>query len=255
MSKKKLRGKGKKDERLQAQQQTIDEQAAEIEKLRAQLAGKAEQSESESNAFTGAPGKVRRRQVRARAYDMYVAMGGKTIEQQLRNIHHRSRAYSSQLKASEKGMHEGGWGENVTHYEDRMSGSLLARLIKEKTKLMDICLSEAQTDADECEELGADFEQDASEQKPEPATDAPRLKFTDEEKAEVIKWVKAGAKGEEPPLAAEVGRALDWCLENPLHMPEDLVQLMMTVQAINAEREQMAKGDQWYAPAPEAAKA
>ena len=244
MSKFKPRGKGKKDVRIGQLEEVIEKQQEQIAALTAKLEGG--ETDSSSNVFTAAPGKVRRRQIRARAYTLYRGMGGDAIDQGLRNAYQKGRCYNAQLRASEYNNPDAGYGDNITAYEDRMSHSTTARLSKEKRALMDLCLKEAEIDAKECEELGADYEKEENSdpivQEAQRAAEQgePRLNFTKEEEDTLIEWLEGGQQGVEPPIGEDIKRAIMYCNVYPERMPQELVMLTLRIDEATRKAKQTA---------------
>lgn len=248
MARPNVRGKGKKDERISELEDVIRQQQAEMADLRARLEGRADGKEDgaeSENVFTAPTGKVRRRQVRARAYTLYRGMGGDAIDQALRNAHQKGRCYNAQLRAAEYSNPDLIYGENITAYEDRMNTSAIARLSKEKRAMFDLCLKEAAHDAADCEELGADFE---SEQNSDPfvqeayrqsESEHIRLNFSPEEEQELIDWLEGGQQGPEPDVGNEIQRALMYCRVYPERLSRELV--ILTNRIDNAVRSAKAR--------------
>ncbi|MBZ0137326.1 MAG: hypothetical protein K8I27_13250 [Planctomycetes bacterium] len=231
MSRPNLRGKGKKDERLEALEKLLLEQQFEIERLKS----KGGEQDAGDAPFTANPGKVRRRQVRARAYDLYVGLSGDVLDLQLRNAGHKARAFAAQIKGAEVSAPEGAWGPTITPYEDRMSGSLVARLIKEKNRLLEFCIKEARMDADESEELGEEFvEYPSAENPPEP--DAPRLTFSEEEKRELLDWIEDGSKSPAPAISSEFDKAAFWVFADHRRMTPEIMEMLLAIEGISARR-------------------
>jgi len=245
MSKLNLRGKGKKDERIAELEERLEQQDRQIASLVEQLEGRkgsdpvsgAAETGSDplsQNPFTAPTGKVRRRQIRARAYILYRGMGGDAIDQGLRNAHQKGRCYNAQLRAAEYGNADLNYGATITPYEDRMNTSTVARLSKEKRALLDLCLKEAELDAKECEEFGADYEQEENsdpfvQEAQRRSGEEPRLTFTKEEEESLLSWLEGGQKGDEPPVGVEVRRAIKYCDVYPERMPQELIMLTLRI--------------------------
>jgi hypothetical protein len=225
---------GRKDEKIAALNRVIEEQRAEIERLK---------GGGEPNAYTAPAGKVRRRQIRARAYDLYRALGGDVIDQQLRNAGFKARAFAVQMRAAETGQSELVYGPDITVYEDRMSGGLVARLMKLKQALLKQCQEEAKMDAEECEALGADFEQDEPDpvvlnhqrRVTRPAAPPPdiRLDFSDEEVAAMLAWLSGDRSGQRPAAADEINEAMKHILHNPQHATPALIKLLEEAEKLD----------------------
>jgi hypothetical protein len=75
-------------------------------------------------------GFARREWIEARVQEMYQRMVGDSMDKHIRSCMHTADAFDSQMAAA-KGEGEA-WGPEITPYENRMTGSLLARLQREK---------------------------------------------------------------------------------------------------------------------------
>lgn len=269
----KVRGKGKKDERieeLKAENRALREKAA---RDQAEKQAATESSGQAHSAGSGQapvssdsmpkpkkrPRNYTQHDIRKLAYDYYEYMGGDVIDMHINNARAKCRAYASQMRVAEGRDHfnRGAWGPNVTYYEERMTGALMARLIKQKDELLEkyaAMMEKSLAEQYELQDEGyeppkVDFakvarQQDSAEApqagEPIPGANALarhgglRFSFTEEEKQAYIDAVTT--HDQNPPYAVlEIQQAIEACGQDHRRLSPDMFDIFKRTDAAMAK--------------------
>ncbi|MBZ0136204.1 MAG: hypothetical protein K8I27_07520 [Planctomycetes bacterium] len=231
----KVRGVGRKDKENQA----LRDRIAELEDALARKCGDEPGDAPTSDAMPKAKKRSRRYthyDLRKLAYDYYEFMGGDVIDMKINNERAKCRAFASQMRVAEGRDHfnDGAWGPNITPYEERMGGALIARLIKQKDALLEKYKLMMKESLDEQYEISEEAEEGEAPTvdfsglgavRSDTGTGVPqRLTFSEDEKQQ---YLDALTSPTEPPAPAvvEIMDALKACAEDPRRMTPDVKDL------------------------------
>lgn len=260
---KKVRGKGRRDSELAETREQLREALARIEQqeseIRALRGGDPDEKPRTSDSIPVAKKRPRpytERDVSKLAYDYYEFLGGGVLDLKIRNEESKCRAFASQMRVAEGRDYfgEGAWGPTVSLYEERMSGALLGRLIKQKVDLLAQCeakmrkaLEEEYAATDEDREgppPTVDFEaiqrgevepplymsREDTTPRPRPTPPAGavppiRTHFTEQEKQEFLDYL-ADPTPEPSKVVMDVAEAVEACRYDPRRLTPELAELL-----------------------------